>query len=91
MAKLKMLLRNRNVIFLLAMAVGLLLPQAARVTQHLVLPALALAMALSTMEIESSRVPSSALPDFPCPARGYHELHHPGQHHHRNGRPDDPR
>jgi BASS family bile acid:Na+ symporter len=36
------------------MAVGLLLPQAARVTQHLVLPALALAMALSTMEIESS-------------------------------------
>jgi BASS family bile acid:Na+ symporter len=54
MAKLQMFLRNRNVIFLLAMAVGLLLPQAARVTQHLVLPALALAMALSTMEIESS-------------------------------------
>ena len=54
MAKLKMFLRNRNIIFLLAMAVGLLLPQAARVTQHLVLPALALAMALSTMEIESS-------------------------------------
>jgi BASS family bile acid:Na+ symporter len=54
MAKLQIFLRNRNVIFLLAMAVGLLLPQAARVTQHLVLPALALAMALSTMEIESS-------------------------------------
>ena len=30
MAKLKMFLRNRNIIFLLAMAVGLLLPQAAR-------------------------------------------------------------
>jgi BASS family bile acid:Na+ symporter len=54
MARLKTLLRNRNVIFLLAMAAGLLLPQAARVTQHLVLPALALAMALSTMEIESA-------------------------------------
>jgi BASS family bile acid:Na+ symporter len=54
MAKLKMLLRNRNVIFLLALAAGLLLPHVVPVTRHLVLPALALAMALSTMEIESA-------------------------------------
>jgi len=50
-AKLKNLLRNRNAIFLLALAAGLLLPWAAPVMKHLVLPALALAMALSTMEI----------------------------------------
>jgi bile acid:Na+ symporter, BASS family len=54
MATLKMLLRNRNVIFLLAMAAGLLLPQIVPLTRHLVLPALALAMTLSTMEIEST-------------------------------------
>jgi bile acid:Na+ symporter, BASS family len=54
MAKLKMLLRNRNVIFLLALAAGLLLPHVVPITRHLVLPALALAMALSTMEIESA-------------------------------------
>jgi bile acid:Na+ symporter, BASS family len=54
MQKLKMLLRNRNVIFLLAMAAGLLLPQIVPLTRHLVLPALALAMTLSTMEIEST-------------------------------------
>lgn len=53
MAKLKTLLRNRNVIFLLALAAGLLLPHAVPVTRHLVLPTLALAMALATMEIES--------------------------------------
>lgn len=51
MSKLKTLLRNRNGIFLLALAAGLVLPGAAPVTRHLVLPALALAMALSTMEI----------------------------------------
>ena len=51
MTKLKTLLRNRNGIFLLALAAGLALPGAAPVTRHLVLPALALAMALSTMEI----------------------------------------
>ena len=51
MTKLKAFLRNRNVIFFLAMAAGLLLPEAAPVTKHLILPALALAMALSTMEI----------------------------------------
>lgn len=51
MTKLKTLLRNRNGIFLLALAAGLALPGAAPVTKHLVLPALALAMALSTMEI----------------------------------------
>lgn len=54
MAKLRLLLRNRNVIFLLALGTGLLLPHAVRVTAHLVLPALALAMALSTMEIETA-------------------------------------
>ena len=54
MANLKMIFRNRNAIFLLALAAGLLLPQAVPVTRHLVLPALALAMALATMEIESA-------------------------------------
>ena len=53
MSKLKAFLRNRNGIFFLAMAAGLLLPWAAPVTKHLILPALALAMALSTMEIGS--------------------------------------
>jgi BASS family bile acid:Na+ symporter len=51
MAKLTTLLRNRNVIFLLAMAAGLLLPWGAPALRHLVLPALALAMTLSTLEI----------------------------------------
>lgn len=53
MSKLKLLLRNRNAIFLLAVAAGLSLPGGAPVLKHLVLPALALAMALSTMEIEN--------------------------------------
>jgi len=51
MTLLKSLLRNRNAIFLLAMAAGLAFPAVTPVTRHLVLPALALAMALSTMEI----------------------------------------
>jgi len=53
MSKAKMILRNRNVIFLLALAAGLLVPYAVPVTRHLVLPALALAMALSMMDITS--------------------------------------
>jgi len=53
MTKLLLFLRNRNWIFLLALSTGLLLPQAVPVTRHLVLPALALAMALSTMGIEN--------------------------------------
>lgn len=53
MTRLKSLLRNRNWIFLLALASGLLAPYAAPMTRHLVLPALALAMAISMMEIES--------------------------------------
>jgi len=63
MARLKILLRNRNSIFLLALGMGLLLPQAVPVTRHLILPALALAMALSSMEIESAvfRQPRSFL------------------------------
>ncbi len=63
MARLKILLRNRNSIFLLALGMGLLLPQAVPVTRHLILPALALAMALSSMEIESAifRRPRSVL------------------------------
>jgi BASS family bile acid:Na+ symporter len=51
MTLLKSLLRNRNAIFLLALAAGLVFPAVTPVTKHLVLPALALAMALSTMEI----------------------------------------
>jgi BASS family bile acid:Na+ symporter len=51
MTLLKNLLRNRNAIFLLALASGLAFPAVTPVTRHLVLPALALAMALSTMEI----------------------------------------
>ena len=54
MSKLKRFLRNRNVIFLIALAASLLAPQAAPLTRHVVLPALALAMALSTMEIDSN-------------------------------------
>lgn len=54
MAKLKLLLRNRNSIFLLALGMGLLLPHAVQMTRHLILPALALAMTLSTMEIDSA-------------------------------------
>jgi BASS family bile acid:Na+ symporter len=51
MTKLKAFLRNRNGIFFLAMAAAMLFPWAAPVTKHLILPALALAMTLSTMEI----------------------------------------
>ena len=51
MTLLKSLLRNRNAIFLLALAAGLAFPMVTPVTRHLVLPALALAMALATMEI----------------------------------------
>jgi BASS family bile acid:Na+ symporter len=51
MPKLKMILFNRNIIFLLALTSGLIVPYAAPVTRHLVLPALALAMALSMMDI----------------------------------------
>lgn len=53
MTHLKAFLRNRNGIFFLAMVAGLLLPWAAPVMKHLILPALALAMTLSTMEIEN--------------------------------------
>jgi bile acid:Na+ symporter, BASS family len=53
MPKLKNLLRNRNAIFLLAMAGGLLLPFAVPVTRRFILPALALVMSISTMEINS--------------------------------------
>jgi len=53
MSKAKMILRNRNIIFLLALTFGLLVPYAVPVTRHLVLPALSLAMALSMMDITS--------------------------------------
>ena len=49
-----LLLRNRNSIFLLALGMGLFLPHAVEMTRHLVLPALAIAMSLSTMEIETA-------------------------------------
>lgn len=66
MTFLKSLLSNRNFIFLLALAAGLTLPALTPVTRHLVLPALALAMALSTMEIENDlfRTPRTLL--FPA-------------------------
>ncbi len=66
MSKPETLLRNRNVIFLTALAASLLVPHAAPLTRHLVLPALALAMSLSTMEIASNifRRPRSLL--FPA-------------------------
>ena len=51
MSNIKRILRNRNVIFLLALAAGLLSPHAVPVTRHLVLAALWLAMALSIMDI----------------------------------------
>lgn len=51
MARLQSLLRNRNIIFLLALSAGLALPFAVPVTRHLVIPALAFAMTLSTLEI----------------------------------------
>ncbi len=51
MTLLKSLLCNRNLIFLLALAAGLAFPAVTPVTRHLVLPALALAVTLSTMEI----------------------------------------
>ncbi|EKD22013.1 MAG: hypothetical protein ACD_87C00212G0003 [uncultured bacterium] len=53
MSKAKMILRNRNVIFLLALAAGLLAPYAVPVTRHLVLPALGLAMALALTDVTS--------------------------------------
>lgn len=67
MILLKSLLRNRNAIFLLALAAGLALPAFTSVTRHLVLPALALAMVLSTMEIgnDTFRKPRTLLfPSF---------------------------
>jgi BASS family bile acid:Na+ symporter len=51
MIKLKAFLRNRNLIFLLALACGLFIPYASPFMKHLILPMLALAMTLSTMEI----------------------------------------
>lgn len=53
MTLLKSLLHNRNAIFLLALAAGLIFPAITPVTRHMILPALALAMTLSTMEIGS--------------------------------------
>jgi len=66
MSKLKIYLRNRNAILLISLVAGLLIPQAAPLTRHLVLPALALAMTLSTLEIAGSvfRRPRSLL--FPA-------------------------
>lgn len=49
----KLILQNRNVIFLLALIAGLIVPYAVPVSRHLVLPALALAMTLSMMDITS--------------------------------------
>jgi BASS family bile acid:Na+ symporter len=54
MSRLPSLLRNRNVIFLLALAAGLSLPSAVPVTRHLIIPALAFAMTLSCLEIANT-------------------------------------
>jgi BASS family bile acid:Na+ symporter len=53
MTKLKSFLQNRNGIFLLALICGLTVPFATPLTRHLLLPVLALAMTLSTLEISS--------------------------------------
>ncbi|MDA8126780.1 MAG: hypothetical protein M0009_16545 [Deltaproteobacteria bacterium] len=53
MIVLKRFLQNRNAIFLLALVCGLIVPCATPVTRHLLLPVLALAMTLSTLEIGS--------------------------------------
>ena len=53
MGKLKNLLRNRNVILLLALIGGLFFPFAVPVTRHFILPALALTMSISTMEVDN--------------------------------------
>ena len=66
MMKLLIYLRNRNWIFLLAMTAGLALPQAVPVARHLVLPALALAMALATMGIENATFRRPRLLIFPA-------------------------
>ena len=54
MKRILSLLRNRNVVLLLALAGGLLLPQGAPWTYHLTLPALAVVMTLSTMAVPGS-------------------------------------
>ena len=51
MFKLLKLLRNRNFIFSIALALGLLLGQGAQWTEQMVLPALAFVMMLSTTSI----------------------------------------
>jgi BASS family bile acid:Na+ symporter len=53
MIKLKNLLRNRNVILMVALTGGLFFPFAVPVTRHFILPALALTMSISTMEIDN--------------------------------------
>lgn len=65
MALLKSLLHNRNVILLLALATGLFIPFAVPVTRHLVLPALAMTMALSTMLIGNDIFRAPRLLFFP--------------------------
>jgi len=51
--KLRSILRNRNIIILLALTSGMLLHNGAQWTRHLVLPLLALIMTLSTMGVDS--------------------------------------
>ena len=66
MAKLKNLLRNRNVILLLALIGGLFFPFAVPVTRHFILPALALTMSISTMEVDNKVFRSPRLILFPA-------------------------
>ena len=58
MRKIAKLSHNRDFILSLALVMGLLLPQASRWTQHLMLPALALVMSVSTMGISRGAFPS---------------------------------
>jgi hypothetical protein len=66
MAKLKNLLRNRNVILLSALAGGLFFPFAVPVTRHFILPALALTMSISTMEVDNKVFRSPRVILFPA-------------------------
>lgn len=54
MKKIVALFRNRNFILILALVLGLFLPEASRETQGLTLPALAVVMTLSTLGVSGS-------------------------------------
>jgi len=65
MGKLKNLLRNRNVILLFALIGGIFFLIAVPVTRHFILPALALTMSISTMEVDNKAFRHPRLILFP--------------------------